>query len=228
MDDVKLNKVAIIERCISRIQEEYENFRNHKLFKTQETLVSRFDKLYEFFKIKPNEGIKAEELVGKVLATDLTYYCRAKGTASQSVRRIKEAYEAYRKSKSSDVDFVFTYEHYSLHWIEKRKGLKYLLNVYYKDINYNDILVKYSEGADSGDGITVKVRLDFFPFKLRAFVVEYLRDDNPFEYAWWAIYRGGTVSQNIGIYMVIFGLVLMGVFTAMRPETITIKFGRSK
>jgi phosphatidylglycerol:prolipoprotein diacylglycerol transferase len=44
------------------------------------------------------------------------------------------------------------------------------------------------------------------------FWLETLRDDNPFEQAWWAIYKGGTVSQNIGIYMVIVGVILLTIF----------------
>ena len=44
------------------------------------------------------------------------------------------------------------------------------------------------------------------------FFIEFLRDDNPFEYGWWAIYKGGTVSQNLGIYMVILGAALMLIF----------------
>lgn len=48
--------------------------------------------------------------------------------------------------------------------------------------------------------------------------LEYLRDDNPFEYAWWALYRGGTVSQNLGIYMVIIGVILMIIFERAKPE----------
>ena len=44
------------------------------------------------------------------------------------------------------------------------------------------------------------------------FFIESLRDGNPFEYAWWAIYKGGTISQNIGIYMVIIGLPLFIIF----------------
>jgi phosphatidylglycerol:prolipoprotein diacylglycerol transferase len=42
--------------------------------------------------------------------------------------------------------------------------------------------------------------------------LEYIRDDNPFEYSWWAIYKGGTVSQNIGIYMIVLGSVLLVYF----------------
>jgi phosphatidylglycerol:prolipoprotein diacylglycerol transferase len=43
------------------------------------------------------------------------------------------------------------------------------------------------------------------------FWIESLRDDNPFEYAWWAIYRGGTISQNICLYLIILG-VLFTIF----------------
>jgi phosphatidylglycerol:prolipoprotein diacylglycerol transferase len=50
------------------------------------------------------------------------------------------------------------------------------------------------------------------------FLIEFLRDDNPFEHAWWAIYKGGTVSQNVGIYMVILGAVLMLIFQRMRTQ----------
>ena len=51
------------------------------------------------------------------------------------------------------------------------------------------------------------------------FMLEYLRDDNPFEYAWWIIYKGGTISQNIGIYQAILGIILLIIFAkiANRP-----------
>ncbi|MHC5116767.1 MAG: prolipoprotein diacylglyceryl transferase family protein [Planctomycetota bacterium] len=55
------------------------------------------------------------------------------------------------------------------------------------------------------------------------FWLETLRDDNPFETAWWAIYKGGTVSQNIGIYMFIAGVILLTVFAARKPEQIETK-----
>ena len=48
------------------------------------------------------------------------------------------------------------------------------------------------------------------------FFLEFLRDDNPFEYAWWALYKGGTISQNMGIYLVILGVVLMVIFQKTR------------
>jgi phosphatidylglycerol:prolipoprotein diacylglycerol transferase len=40
------------------------------------------------------------------------------------------------------------------------------------------------------------------------FFNEGLRDDNPFEYAWWAVYKGGTISQNISLYMIAAGVIL--------------------
>jgi phosphatidylglycerol---prolipoprotein diacylglyceryl transferase len=40
------------------------------------------------------------------------------------------------------------------------------------------------------------------------FINEGLRDDNPFEYAWWAVYRGGTISQNMSLYMIAIGVIL--------------------
>lgn len=40
------------------------------------------------------------------------------------------------------------------------------------------------------------------------FINESLRDDNPFEYAWWAVYKGGTISQNMSLYMIAAGVIL--------------------
>jgi phosphatidylglycerol:prolipoprotein diacylglycerol transferase len=50
------------------------------------------------------------------------------------------------------------------------------------------------------------------------FFEEFLRDDNPFEYGWWMIYKGGTISQNLSIYMVIFGVVLMLIFQKLPAD----------
>lgn len=60
--------------------------------------------------------------------------------------------------------------------------------------------------------------LAFILYGLARFLIEYLRDDNPFEYAWWAIYKGGTVSQNLSIYLVILGVVLIAIFQAIKPD----------
>jgi len=62
--------------------------------------------------------------------------------------------------------------------------------------------------------------LMFILYGISRFFIEFLRDDNPFEYSWWAIYKGGTVSQNLGIYMVIFGLVLMIIFQRMKSKAL--------
>lgn len=51
------------------------------------------------------------------------------------------------------------------------------------------------------------------------FFLEYIRDDNPFEYSWWAVYKGGTVSQNIGIYMVIMGVILFAISAIRKSKT---------
>jgi prolipoprotein diacylglyceryltransferase len=60
--------------------------------------------------------------------------------------------------------------------------------------------------------------LAFILYGITRFLIEYIRDDNPFEYAWWAIYKGGTVSQNLSIYLVILGVVLMGLFQVAKPK----------
>jgi len=54
--------------------------------------------------------------------------------------------------------------------------------------------------------------LMFILYGIVRFFEEYLRDDNPFEYGWWIIYKGGTISQNLSIYMLIFGIVMMFIF----------------
>jgi phosphatidylglycerol:prolipoprotein diacylglycerol transferase len=60
--------------------------------------------------------------------------------------------------------------------------------------------------------------LMFMLYGITRFLIEFLRDDNPFEHGWWAIYKGGTVSQNLGIYLLIFGLVLMLIFQRIRTQ----------
>ena len=64
--------------------------------------------------------------------------------------------------------------------------------------------------------------LMFILYGVGRFFIEYLRDDNPFEYGWWAIYKGGTVSQNLGIYLVILGAVLMAVFQFIKSDKIKV------
>jgi len=66
--------------------------------------------------------------------------------------------------------------------------------------------------------------LMFVLYGIFRFFVEFFRDDNPFEYGWWAIYKGGTISQNLAIYMVIFGTVLMAAFARMKPDKLTLTF----
>jgi phosphatidylglycerol:prolipoprotein diacylglycerol transferase len=60
--------------------------------------------------------------------------------------------------------------------------------------------------------------LAFILYGVTRFLIEYLRDDNPFEYAWWAVYKGGTVSQNVSIYLIVLGVVLMIVFEIMKSS----------
>lgn len=66
--------------------------------------------------------------------------------------------------------------------------------------------------------------LMFILYGIARFSIEFLRDDNPFEYSWWEIYIGGTISQNLAIYMVIFGTVLMAAFARMKPDKLTLTF----
>ncbi|NIP25436.1 MAG: hypothetical protein GWN67_02690, partial [Phycisphaerae bacterium] len=58
---------------------------------------------------------------------------------------------------------------------------------------------KKKGGLFNKPGCTFGLMLVMYGFS--RFFLEFLRDDNPFEYAWWAIYKGRTVSQNLGIYL---------------------------
>ena len=69
----------------------------------------------------------------------------------------------------------------------------------------------------------VTFALMFILYAFVRFFEEYLRDDNPFEYAWWMIYKGGTISQNLSIYMLILGVVLMLIFQMLPADKQSLK-----
>jgi prolipoprotein diacylglyceryltransferase len=54
----------------------------------------------------------------------------------------------------------------------------------------------------------------FIVYGSSRFFLEFLRDDNPFEF------DGLTISQNIGIVMVILGVVFMVVFQRMKTKSL--------
>jgi phosphatidylglycerol:prolipoprotein diacylglycerol transferase len=54
--------------------------------------------------------------------------------------------------------------------------------------------------------------LMFILYGITRFFIEFIRDDNPFEF------DSLTISQNIGIAMVVFGVLLMVIFEKMRPQ----------
>jgi prolipoprotein diacylglyceryltransferase len=58
--------------------------------------------------------------------------------------------------------------------------------------------------------------LMFIIYGTTRFLMEYLRDDNPFEF------DGLTISQNIGIGMVVLGVILMLVFKKMKVQPLNI------
>ena len=60
----------------------------------------------------------------------------------------------------------------------------------------------------------------FILYSIARFFEEFLRDENPFEFGWWTIYKGGTISQNLSIYMFILGVILMLVFRKTRPDNL--------
>ncbi|MHC4665497.1 MAG: prolipoprotein diacylglyceryl transferase [Planctomycetota bacterium] len=65
--------------------------------------------------------------------------------------------------------------------------------------------------------------LMFILYGITRFFIEFLRDDNPFEYGWWIVYKGATVSQNLSIYLVVLGVVLMAVFQKMQAGSLAVK-----
>lgn len=50
------------------------------------------------------------------------------------------------------------------------------------------------------------------------FALEFLRDDNPFEQQWWTITSNLTVSQNLGIYMFVLGLIFLVIFSRIKMK----------
>ena len=64
-------------------------------------------------------------------------------------------------------------------------------------------------------GMTVGLIL--IAYGITRFGLETLRDDNPFEYAWWMLYQGGTISQNICIYLILIGAFVLGAVAYMKP-----------
>jgi phosphatidylglycerol:prolipoprotein diacylglycerol transferase len=73
------------------------------------------------------------------------------------------------------------------------------------------LLLFWSRFRDKWPGATMG--LMFILYGATRFGLEILRDDNPHESAFWTLYKGGTVSQNLGIYMIITGILLMILFS---------------
>jgi len=61
-------------------------------------------------------------------------------------------------------------------------------------------------------GVTFSVM--FILYGIMRFILEYLRDDNPFEAA------GLTISQILGLSLSVLGVVLVGVFSRLQPEKV--------
>lgn len=57
-------------------------------------------------------------------------------------------------------------------------------------------------------------------YGISRFFMETLRDDNPFEHAWWILYRGGTISQNLSLYLIFAGIVMLAFFIARKPQSL--------
>ncbi len=59
----------------------------------------------------------------------------------------------------------------------------------------------------------------FILYTVTRSLIEFVRDDNPFEYRWWCIYKGGTISQNLAIYLFFFGIAMMFFFQKLKLKT---------
>jgi phosphatidylglycerol:prolipoprotein diacylglycerol transferase len=61
----------------------------------------------------------------------------------------------------------------------------------------------------------------FMLYSVTRSLIEFVRDDNPFEYRWWCIYKGGTISQNLAIYLFVLGIAMMIFFQKLKlkPKT---------
>lgn len=60
--------------------------------------------------------------------------------------------------------------------------------------------------------------LMFILYGITRLLIEFVRDDNPFEYGFWAVYKGGTISQNLSIYMIVFGVALLLLFEELQAR----------
>jgi prolipoprotein diacylglyceryltransferase len=54
--------------------------------------------------------------------------------------------------------------------------------------------------------------LMFIIYGISRFFIEFIRDDNPFEF------DSLTISQNIGLAMVVLGMILMVIFEKMKQQ----------
>ena len=70
-------------------------------------------------------------------------------------------------------------------------------------------------------------------YGIARFLIEYLRDDNPFEHGSWImhmiynVYKGGTVAQSLSIYMIILGVIFLLIFQKTKPTGIRVGGGTS-
>lgn len=64
-------------------------------------------------------------------------------------------------------------------------------------------------------GMTMSVTLILYG--ITRIWVEFLRDDNPFEYGAWMLYKGGTMAQNMCLYLIIIGAILFLASLAFKP-----------
>jgi prolipoprotein diacylglyceryltransferase len=68
----------------------------------------------------------------------------------------------------------------------------------------------------------------FILYGIVRFLIESVRDDNPFEHRSWImyviynVYKGGTVAQNLSIYMIILGVIFLVIFHRARPEVVCV------
>jgi phosphatidylglycerol:prolipoprotein diacylglycerol transferase len=65
--------------------------------------------------------------------------------------------------------------------------------------------------------------LMFILYGAARFFIEFVRDDNPFEYGRLMVYQGGTISQNLSLYLIVLGVVLLVVFEKMQADRVNLR-----
>ncbi len=68
--------------------------------------------------------------------------------------------------------------------------------------------------------------LMFVLYGVTRFFIEFIREGNPFEYGWWTLHEGWTISQNLGLYLAMAGALLFVYFVTRKPVKLAEQAGQ--